>query len=63
MTYILHATYKLVENLEQYFKTGATQYHTQLGLPEKGHAIKGLVVCNDWDLEPLDRLNSLALGC
>ncbi len=23
----------------------------QLGLPDKGHAIKGLVVCNDWELE------------
>ena len=43
-------------------QTGATQYHTQLGLPEKGHAIKGLVVCNDWDLEPLDLLNGLAIG-
>ncbi len=31
-------------------KTGATQYHAQLGLPDKVHAIKGLVVCNDWDL-------------
>ncbi len=28
-------------------KTGATQYHGQLGLSEKGCAIKGLVVCND----------------
>ena len=35
----------------------------QLGLPEKGHAIKGMVVCNSWDLEPLDLLNGLALGC
>ena len=42
---------------------GATQYHGQLGLPDKGGAIKGLVVCNSWDLEPLDLLNSLALGC
>ncbi len=32
---------------------GATQYHAQLGLPDKGHAIKELVVCS-WDLEPLD---------
>ena len=44
-------------------QTGATQYHAQLGLPDKGRAIKGLVVCNNWDLEPLDLLNSLALGC
>ena len=44
-------------------QTGATHYHAQLGLPGKGRAIKGLVVCNSWDLEPLDLLNSLALGC
>ena len=41
-------------------KTGASQYHTQFGLPEKDCAIKGLVFFNDWDLEPLD---GLALGC
>ncbi len=34
--------------------TGATQYHAQLGLTDKGRLIKGLVVCNSWDLEPLD---------
>ncbi len=44
-------------------KPGATQYHAQLRLPDKGCAIKGLVVCNNWDLEPLDILNGLALGC
>ena len=44
-------------------KTGATQYHTQLVLPDKGRAIKGLVVCNRWDLEPWDLLNGLAIGC
>ncbi len=44
-------------------QTGATQYHEQLRLPDKGRAIKGLVVCNNWDLEPLDLLNGLALGC
>ena len=42
-------------------KTGATKYHAQLGLQDKGRAIKGLVVCNNWDLDPLD-LNGLALG-
>ncbi len=26
----------------------------QLGLPDKGRAIKELVVCNSWDLEPWD---------
>ncbi len=30
---------------------------------DKGRAIKGLVVCNSWDLEPWDLLNGLALGC
>ena len=39
-------------------QTGATQYHA-----DKGRTIKRLVVCNDWDLEPLDLLNGLALGC
>ena len=39
-------------------KTGATQYHAQLGLPNKGREIKGLVY-NYWDLEPLDLLNGL----
>ncbi len=34
-----------------------------LGLPNKGHAIKGFVVCNGTELESLDLLNSLALGC
>ena len=41
-------------------QTCATQYHAQLGFPDKGCAIKGLGVC--WDLEPLDLLNGLALG-
>jgi len=44
-------------------QTGATQYHAQLGLSDKGREIKGLVVCNNWDLEPLDLPNGLALGC
>ncbi len=44
-------------------QTGATQYHAQLGLADKGLAIKGLVVCNNWDLEPLNLLNGLALDC
>ncbi len=44
-------------------KTGATQYHAHLALPDKGHEIKELVVCNDWDLGPLNLLNRLALGC
>ncbi len=44
-------------------KTGATHFHTQLGLSYKYCAIKGLVVFNGWDLEPLDELNDIALGC
>ncbi len=44
-------------------QTEATQYHAHLELPDKGRAIKGLVVCNSRDLEPLDLQNSLALGC
>ena len=44
-------------------QTGDTQYHAMLGLPDKGRTIKGLVVCNDWDLEPLDLLACLGLGC
>ncbi len=44
-------------------KTGAPQYHAQVRLPNKGRAIKELVVCNNWDIERLDLLNSVALGC
>ena len=44
-------------------RTGATRYHAHLGIPVKGRSIKGLVVCNNWDLEPLNLLNCLALGC
>ena len=44
-------------------KTGATHFNAQLGLPDKGLPIKELVVCNNWDLEPLELINGLALGC
>ncbi len=44
-------------------QTGATLYHAQLGILDKGRAIKVLVVCNNRDIEPLDLLNGLALGC
>ncbi len=37
-------------------QTGATQYHVQSGLPDKGRAIKGLAVYNSWDLEPFNLL-------
>ncbi len=43
--------------------TGATHYYAKLGLQDKGLAIKGLVVCNSWDIEQLVHLNDLALGC
>ncbi len=42
-------------------KIGAPQYHAELGLPDKGRAIK-LGFCYDRDLERLDLLNGLALG-
>ena len=35
-------------------QTGATQYHAQLGISEKGRAIKGLVVC--WSLAGINDL-------
>ncbi len=44
-------------------QTGATQYHAQSGLPDKGRAIKGLDVCNGWDLETFNLPNSLTLSC
>ncbi len=44
-------------------QTIATQYHAILGLPDKGRAIKGLVVGNNWNLESLELVNGLALGC
>ena len=44
-------------------QTGATHYHAQLGIPDKGRAIKELVSCNSWDIEPLVLENGLALGC
>ncbi len=44
-------------------QTSSTQYHAKLGFTDKGRANKGLVVCNDLDLEPLYLQNGLALGC
>ncbi len=44
-------------------QTDTTKYQALLELPDKGLTIKVLVVCMDWDLGPLDLLNSLALGC
>ena len=34
--------------------TGATHYYAKIGTQEKGHAIKGLVVCNGWDVKVND---------
>ena len=33
---------------------GAIQLHSLLGIPDKGYAIKRLVVSNDWDIEHLE---------
>ncbi len=46
-----------------WLQTSVNNYHEQLGLKEKGRAIKRLVVCNNWVLEPLDLLIIQALGC
>ena len=52
-----------IDSIRPWPQTGATQYNAHLGLLDKGRAIKRLVVFNNWDLEPLDLINSLALGC
>ena len=44
-------------------QTSTTHYHAQLEFLVKGITIKGLIVYNSWDLEPLDMLNGLGLGC
>ncbi len=41
----------------------AIHCQAQFGNPKKGRAIKGLVVCNSWDLKYLDMLNGLILVC
>ena len=43
-------------------QTGSAQNHVQLGPSDKSRAIKGLVVYNDWDLEPSKLLYGLSLG-
>ena len=50
-------------NVLAQYKRNSVSYTPQGELPEKGRAITGLVVCNYWDLEPLDLLNILTLGC
>ncbi len=44
-------------------KVGVIHLYVQLKFPDNIRAIKGLVVYNSWDLEPLDLLNGLALSC
>ena len=39
-------------------KADATHYHARSELPDKGRTIKGLVVGNSWDLEPLAKRSS-----
>ena len=51
----------LFAGMMSWSKKGATYYHAQQGLPDKDHAVKWLVVCNWWDLEPLDLLNGSRL--
>ncbi len=43
-------------------QTGATQYYAQLRLPDKDLTIRGLIVYNGWELQPLDLLNGLILS-
>ena len=42
--YIEYVIYSYYINSMPWPQTGATYYHAQLGLPDKGRAIKGLVV-------------------
>ena len=44
-------------------KTGATYYHAQLGLPDKGHAIKELVFFWVFVQKGEKRLPLVILGC
>ncbi len=38
----------------------STMHTAHLGLPDKDRAVKGLVVYDNWDLDPLYMLNGLA---
>ena len=57
-----HAHYTVRTYRQKSCKSSETHYNVQLGLSDKGRTVKGLVVCNDWDLEPLDLLKCLALS-
>ena len=41
---------------------GTTNRHAQLKIPDEDCKIK-VIVCNGWDLKPLELRNSVALGC
>ena len=43
--YVRYATLIVRPEGMSLLKTGTTHYHAQLGLPDKGRAIKGLVDC------------------
>ncbi len=46
-------------------KTGVTLYHALLGLPDKGYAIKGLIVYFSWDVNafrPTKRFSFMLLS-
>ncbi len=57
-----YSTFKVRVEGDVLIKTGATSYHVPLGLPNKGHSIRVLVVWKSWDLEPLELLKCPALG-
>ncbi len=41
-------------------QTGVTHYHAQFGPPDKGRAIKGLVVC--WSMARINDLRDGSIG-
>ena len=49
-TYVRCATLGVGVGEMPWTKTGATNYHSQLGFPDKGRAIKVIVVCNSCDI-------------
>ena len=49
------------ERLCPNFQTGATHYHEQLGPPDKGRAIKGLVFC--WSMAKINKLYGMVPCC
>ncbi len=55
--YVRRAKSKVKEGRKPWTQSGTTQYHAQLGLPDNGRTIKGLIMCNSWDIEPLEFSN------